>query len=275
MSIKTIKNNQPLAVCLHASASSSDEWQTLTNTLRADMRTVAPDLVGYGKGEKYRKGSRLNLDQEVQNVLRQIKVETGKDNGPLHLVGHEYGAAVALRLALAYPERVASLTLYEPAQFLLLFADGLNSSEGREILALRKVMAKSARSRIGRWSAARQFIDYWSGEGSWDEMSFLRQRRIVRLVPVIAAEMEALLSANTSATELADLHIPVRLIMGGNTQAPIRKVTEALNDLLPNAEMLTVDGAGHMAPATDSGEVNTLLAGHIAATRERRYATAA
>jgi len=275
MSIKTIENNQPLAVCLHASASSSDEWQTLTNTLQADMRTVAPDLVGYGKGEKYRKGSRLNLDLGVQNVLRQIKVETGKDNGPLHLVGHEYGAAVALRFAMAYPERVASLTLYEPAQFLLLFADGLNSDEGREILALRKIMAKSAKSRIGRWSAARQFIDYWSGEGSWDEMSFLRQRRVVRLVPVIAAEMEALLSANASVAELDDLDIPVRLIMGSNTQSPIRKVTKALNDLLPNAEMFTVDGAGHMAPVTDAGQVNTLFAGHIAASQGQHYATAA
>jgi pimeloyl-ACP methyl ester carboxylesterase len=87
--------------------------------------------------------------------------------------------------------------------------------------------------------------------------------------------MEALLSANSSVAELDDLDIPVRLIMGTNTQSPIRKVTEALNDLLPNAEMFTVDGAGHTAPVTDAGQVNTLFADHIAASQERHYATAA
>ena len=275
MSIKTIQNNQPLAVCLHASASSNGQWRALVAALETDIRTVAPDLIGYGKGDKYHKGNRVSLDQEVQNVLRQVKAETGKDNGPLHLVGHSYGAAVALRLACAYPERVASLTLYEPAQFLLLFADGLNSIEGREILALRKFLNDNAKSARGRWAAARKFIDYWSGEGSWEKMSFRRQRRIVRLMPKVAAEMEALLSARTSAEELANLNIPVRLILGSNTKAPARKVTEVLNDLLPIVGTLQVDGADHMAPATQARQVNPLFAGHIAASLWQHYATAA
>lgn len=275
MSIKTIENNQPLAVCLHASASSNAQWRTLAAALETDIRTVAPDLIGYGKGDKYHKGDRVSLDQEVQNILRQVKAETGKDNGPLHLVGHSYGAAIALRLACTYPERVASLTLYEPTQFLLLFADGLNSIEGREILALRKFLNDNAKSRHGRWSAARKFIDYWSGEGSWEKMSFRRQRRIVRLMPKVAAEMEALLSASASADDFSSLNIPVRLILSRGTKAPARKVTEALNDLLPNAETLTIDGADHMSPATDASRVNPLFAGHIAASHERHYATAA
>jgi pimeloyl-ACP methyl ester carboxylesterase len=275
MSVKTIENNQPLTVCLHASASSSGQWRALATSLQTGIRTVAPDLIGYGKGDKYHKGTRISLDQEVQNVLRQVKSETGKDNGPLHLVGHSYGAAVALRLACAYPERVASLTLYEPAQFLLLFTDGLNSKEGREILALRKFLQANVGSRAGRWAAARKFIDYWSGEGSWVNMSFRHQRRIVRLMPKVAAEMEALLSANRSAEEFGKLNIPVRLIMGSDAKLPARKVTEILNDLLPIAEMFTIDGADHMTPATQAGQVNHLFAGHIAASQKRQHAIAA
>jgi pimeloyl-ACP methyl ester carboxylesterase len=275
MSTTTIQNNQPLAVCLHASASSSRQWGSLTALLEANVRAVTPDLVGYGKGEKYRKGHRLSLDQEVQNVLRQVKEQTGKDNGPLHLVGHSYGAAVALRIALTYPERVASLTLYEPPQFLLLFADGLNSQEGREILALRKIVNDHARSRRGRRAAAREFIDYWSGEGSWDQMSSSRQHRIVLLMPKVIAEMDALLSANTTAEEFANLNIPVRLILGSDTKATARKVAEVLNDILPNVETVTVDGAAHMAPATHARQINPLFVEHIVATQKRRLAAAA
>jgi pimeloyl-ACP methyl ester carboxylesterase len=275
MTTKSIENNQPLAVCLHTSASSGRQWQELAATLEGRIRTITPDLVGYGKGDRYRRGSRFHLDQEVQNVLRQIKAETGKDNGPLHLVGHSYGAAVALQIALTYPERVASLTLYEPAQFLLLFADGLNSPEGREILALRKFMHENMKSPIGRWSVAKKYIDYWSGEGSWSKMSFLRQRALVSLMPKVAAEFEAILSANVSAADFADLDMPVRLILGSETHATARKVTEVLNAVLPNVELVTVDGAEHMAPATQADNINPLFAGHVVATMERQYSIAA
>jgi lipase len=37
--------------------------------------------------------------------------------GPVHLIGHSFGATVALRLAIEAPERVASLTLIEPVLF--------------------------------------------------------------------------------------------------------------------------------------------------------------
>ncbi len=77
MTTKAIENNQPLAVCLHASGSSSRQWWKLVATLEGRIRTIAPDLVGYGNGDQYRNGSRFHFDQEIRNVLRQIKVETG------------------------------------------------------------------------------------------------------------------------------------------------------------------------------------------------------
>ena len=42
---------------------------------------------------------------------------------PLTLVGHSYGAAVALRAALDRPERVRAMVLYEPTLFSLVDAE--------------------------------------------------------------------------------------------------------------------------------------------------------
>src|SRR6266536_155294 len=36
---------------------------------------------------------------------------------PVHLIGHSYGGGVALRVAVERSNRIASLTLYEPAAF--------------------------------------------------------------------------------------------------------------------------------------------------------------
>jgi len=275
MTTRSIQNNQPLAVCLHTSASSGHQWQTLAAALAGDIRTVTPDLVGYGSGERYRSRGRFHLDQEVRNVLRQIKTVTGKDNGPLHLVGHAYGAAVALQIALTNPERVASLTLYEPAQFLLLFAEGLSSPEAREILALRKRLHDNVKSPFGRWSVAMQYVDYWSGNGTWQKMSLRRRWALVKLMPKIAAEFEAILSANVCAADFASLNMPVRLILGSKTRSTVRKVTEVLNDVLPNVELITVKGAQHMAPATRTSLIDPLFAGHVVAKMGQQNCAAA
>ena len=275
MTTKSIENKQPLAVFLHGSGGSSRQWLNLTAELEGRIRTISPDLIGYGRGEQYRKGSRIHLNHEVRHVLRQIKAETGKDNGPLHLVGHCYGAAVALQIALTYPERVASLTLYEPAQFLLLFADGLQSPEGREILEVRKFLRNNVKSRFGRWAAAQKLVNYWSGEDAWNEMPFRRQIGMARMMPKVAAEFEAILSSNVNAADFADMNLPVRLVLGSETRSTARKVTEVLSDVLPQVELITVDGAEHTAPAMQADHIDPLLAGHVAATIERQYCAAA
>ena len=259
-----IKNNQPLAVCLHASASSGRQGLQLAAELGGCVRTVTPDLVGYG-GRSFRPGKRFNFDCEVDSVLRQVERTTGKSDGPLHLLGHSYGGAIALRLALARPQRVASLTLYEPAQFLLLFADGLDSAEAREILEVRRFVLENAKSPRRRLAAARRFIEYWSGDGAWDGIPAKRQRRFARLMPKVAAEFEAILSSGVAAADFAALDIPVRLIYGTRTRATARKVTEILAGVLPDAECIAVAGAAHMGPVTHADRINPLFAEHVIA----------
>jgi pimeloyl-ACP methyl ester carboxylesterase len=62
--------------------------------------------------------------------------------GGVHLFGHSYGAAVALQSAALRPQRVRSLTVYEPVWFRLLIDRGL----GDEVIAL----SASIRDRLGR-----------------------------------------------------------------------------------------------------------------------------
>jgi pimeloyl-ACP methyl ester carboxylesterase len=270
-----IENHQPLAVCLHGSASSSRQWSKLAELLEPRIRTIMPDLVGYGDAEHFQNGTRFHLDQEVENVLRQIRFQTGKDNGPLHLIAHSYGGAVALHMALKYPQRVASLTVYEPAQFLMLFEDELEMDEAAEVLEVGRFVrantASVARCRI----AAKCFIDYWSGEGAWDRIPAERQDRFAGMMPKVAAEFEAILRAGVSASDFARLDIPVRLICGSETRGTARKVTDVLTGALPNVECIFVEGAAHMAPVTQADRVNPLFAGHVLSNLESEYKVAA
>lgn len=275
MTKTTIENHQPLAVCLHASASSKGQWKGLMSMLERQMRCVAPDLVGYGAGDPFSTRKRFHLRQEVHNVLRQVEEQTGKSNGPLHLVGHSYGGATALQIAVMYPERVASVTLYEPAQFLMLFANGLRSTEAREVLAVWKFAKDQIGTTIGRFLAARRFIEYWSGEGAWQHIPLKRRCRFARLMPKVVAEFEAILSAGVSAEVFAGLNVPVRIICGTATRATARKVCRELARSLPNVELVEVEGATHMAPTTEPDTINPLFAEHVLAALHRDLAAAA
>ncbi len=258
-----IENNQPLVVCLHGSASSSRQWAGLTELLQSHVRVISPDLVGYTDSSSFKKGQRFSMDDEVANIMQQIETLTGKRNGPLHLVAHSYGGAVALQIALEYPERVASLSLYEPAQFRALLADGPDSREGEEIMAIRQQVRKWLRVPFGQSIAARVFIDYWSGKPVWQNLPAERQQRFADLMPKVAAEFESILYAKITAKSVAEISVPVRLMCGSNTRASAARTSEVLSRLLRNVDYSVIDGVDHMAPTTQPNRLNSLFAEHV------------
>lgn len=73
---------------------------------RAGLRTLAPDQRGYSPGARPRGRSAYRLPLLVQDVVALVD-EVG---GPVHLVGHDWGAVVAWALAAERPDLVRSLT---------------------------------------------------------------------------------------------------------------------------------------------------------------------
>jgi pimeloyl-ACP methyl ester carboxylesterase len=102
-------------VLLHSSMSSKSQWRGLVDTMRCASRVIAPDLLGYGAAPMPDTAAGFGLHTEVRRL--QALLQERVPSGPLHLVGHSYGGAVALRLALALGTRVRGLTLYEPTAF--------------------------------------------------------------------------------------------------------------------------------------------------------------
>jgi len=94
---------------LHGFAGSLDTWVGTAAMLAGDgFVVVAPDLPGHG-------ASQVTADtpQAIARMLADAWGHLGL-TGPVHLIGHSMGGAIALLLAAAQPQRLASLTLVAP-----------------------------------------------------------------------------------------------------------------------------------------------------------------
>ena len=103
----------PVVVFLHGLVidNLSSLYYSLANPVaQAGADAILYDQRGHGLSERPPCGYRIEDSvADLGTLLDALEV-----SGPVHLVGHSYGASVALRAALAEPARFASLVLIEP-----------------------------------------------------------------------------------------------------------------------------------------------------------------
>lgn len=239
-------------VAVHCSASSPRQWDSYRSLLDPDVPFITPQLSGYGAQSTWPNGKPITLQEEAERILETFPQE------PVDLVGHSYGGAVAMQVALMVPQRVRSLTLYEPVLFGLLRQDSGSSLQAEEIEGLAHRLAMLSLSGCNR-DAAALFVDYWSVPGTWAGMSPLRQEAIAALMPKVRAEFEAIFHSGILTTALQDMGFPIRVLCGDRSPAPSRRVSELLKAQLPFAQVTTLQGARHMTPVAEPSAMAPLL----------------
>jgi pimeloyl-ACP methyl ester carboxylesterase len=104
----------PLVVFLHGFPEFWYSWRHQLAALAGSYRVVAPDLRGYNETEARGPYDTATLQDDVLALIAHLGA------GRAHIVGHDWGGAVAWLLATHHPEQVQSLTvcnLPHPALF--------------------------------------------------------------------------------------------------------------------------------------------------------------
>lgn len=250
----------PVVIAGHCSSASHKEWLPLIEALKSDWRVLAPDFIGYGQSEPWPATEPFSIEADVE-VLRAI---AKKAKGPLHLVGHSYGAALALEAARSLGKRVKSLTLVEPVSFHLLRLEG--RPEWAEVEGLGRAVL-GAVARGDDREAAKAFMVYWLGRTRWWLSPERFKAAIAATIPKVALEFSIAIDAKTSLKDYAEIAAPTLLIAGSKTRAPTRAIADLLAGALPNAKLAILLGAGHMSPFTHPAELNRLILDHLRSER--------
>jgi pimeloyl-ACP methyl ester carboxylesterase len=223
--------------------------------LAPKFRVLAPDSYGSGKSPDWPSDRVIALRDEA-GLIEPVLERAGS---PLALVGHSYGAAVALVAALSNPGRVRAMALYEPTLFALLDAEKPPPNEADGI---RSVVAEAgpALAAGNLNAAARCFIDYWMGEGSWERTPAERKAPIAESMRNMRRWGHALFTESTPLAAFRSLDVPVLYMVGKRSTASARGVARLLTKALPRVELVEFEGLGHMGPITHPERVNEVIA---------------
>jgi pimeloyl-ACP methyl ester carboxylesterase len=255
-----IGTGEPI-VLLHCTGGSGRQWAELAEALRANFQVLAPDLCGYGGTTHWPGNGTFNLAIEADLVGALVD----KLKKPAHIVAHSFGGAVALQLALRYPQHVKSLTLIEPAAFHLL-RDGDDEDE-RALRQISEVAATVADAvNCGDYlGAMRHFVNYWNGEGAWDVLPNSQRIALATRINKVTLDFWATLNDPTRLDNLAGLAVPTLIMSGGLSPFPARRICFHLARTLPDVKLRTIDDAGHMLPMTHRKEILLLITAHCVA----------
>jgi pimeloyl-ACP methyl ester carboxylesterase len=109
----------PVVVLLHGFPQRNDSWNTVIDRLTAaGYRCLAPNQRGYSPGARPPRRRDYRMSELVADVGALIEASGAQR---VHLVGHDWGAAVAWGVAAEMPERLATVSpvsVPHPAAFL-------------------------------------------------------------------------------------------------------------------------------------------------------------
>jgi pimeloyl-ACP methyl ester carboxylesterase len=271
--IDTLQGHRPTVVLLHSSGSNARQWSALAQVLQRRCDVITPDFFGHGQSASWPLARPLQLHDEVERIDARLQAAAG----PVYLVGHSYGAAVALALALQRPLAYAGLALYEPVLFHLLDSAG-DAVVRAEVIQVADSM-RHAIEQLRPDVAAARFVDYWSGAGTWDTMPPARQQGVALRMPAAVAHFDALFGVRAEhridAGSLAGLRLPALMMTGRDSRPVALRVADRVMNALPEAQHRCLEGADHMAPITQSARINALIEGFLVGLHWRTMPQAA
>lgn len=237
----------PPLLLLHGHEQSATGWRWVIPALARDHRVLALSLPGHGDSAPavgtHAPGS--DTAPFVADALDALGV------GPAHVVGHSSGGAVALRLALAAPARVSTLTLVASAGLgrdvhPLLALDTLPLVGEVAILLSRMPGGGLGRSAM---STAMLFAQPWRIPAA-----FLAEQHAIASRPgqleASTATARALFDASGQRQILLDrlpeLTQPTLVVWGGCDYVLPAHQGKAAADLLPRGRLTVLPDCGHL-----------------------------
>ena len=232
-------------VFLHGLGGSRTSWAPQLAGLSDEFRCIAWDMPGYGASAPVAPLTFAAIADAVARLLDTAAVERA------HLVGESFGGMHALHTALRHPDRVDRLVLANTSP-----AFGL---DGTDPDAWRAARLAPLDDGLTPADIAEQVLTSVAGPGLSADMLAMRVAGFARIPAAGLRAAVECLPAHNVLDRLAEITSPALVIAGGlDAETPVAYAT-ALAEGLPDAELVVLDGIGHLAVSEAPDTFNRLV----------------
>lgn len=247
---------------IHGFPDSARLWRNqVPAVVDAGYRAIAPDVRGFGRSDKPEDVSAYQLSvlaADMVAVLDNAGVEAA------HVVGHDWGAAIAWYLAIASPERVRSLvalSVGHPSAFLAAGFEQLEKSWYMLLFQFQPIaeqwLSENDWHNLRTWARYHGEIDHWI-----DDLS--RKGALTAALAPYRANLgpDRLLAPPRS---LPPVQTPVMGVWSSGDMALLEKqMVDSEKYLATEWRYENIDGASHWIPIDAPEPLNELLTNWIA-----------
>jgi pimeloyl-ACP methyl ester carboxylesterase len=240
-------------VLIHGSVSDYREWSKQMKALARHYRVIAysrryhwPNTVPGTEAD----GSRELQVNDLASIIRALKL------APVHLVGHSYGGAIALQLALRHPELVRTLVVAEPGVGGVLANTTETEAARKEGQAIQDMMKRAFASgdaeRIVRTYAAQV------APGVFEKAK--PEVRQMLLDNVLAFHLDFSSRRLPFTCDDARRITTPALVFAGERSTPgLQLIAKTLAGCLKEARFVRIPNATHWIPHDQPQKFNTAL----------------
>ena len=227
-----------------------EAWGSACELIGRRCRSIVVDR--RGAGEQLGPDAGFTFAGDADDLL-QIADELGLAS--CHLVGHSYGALVALEAAVMRPKMVRSLHLIEPPLLALALDDAAVSAMDRQARAIQtgydELGDETATAAFFAMIGAEHVVARRHASPDWQQLC-VHASRLARSEP--AGDFEPGRLHNLPR------QLPVTIYSGGRSHAALREVARRMAASIAGAQLVDVPASGHAVQMAGAAFVDPLLA---------------
>jgi pimeloyl-ACP methyl ester carboxylesterase len=227
-------------------------------------------------------------DQTLPHVDDLVAFLRVMGAAPAHVVGHSWGGLISLLAAIRHPQLVRSLVLQEPPVLSLVMSVPPRPRELLRLLVRRPGTALVILSfAVKTWTPTQQAFRRGEDEAAmqtfgcgllgretYERLSEERKQQAFENVRAVRAQVLGAGFPPLSEDDVRGVQVPTLLMTGKRSPPYLPRLTDRLQQLLPNAERVEIAAASHLMNEENPGAVNDALlgffAGHAPTARPER-----
>jgi pimeloyl-ACP methyl ester carboxylesterase len=264
-------------VFVHGTSSDLRTWDKQLWAIGGSYRAIAYSRRYARPNEDIEPGADDQMLPHVDDLVAFLRVLAA---APAHLVGHSWGAFICLLTAIRDPRLVRSLVLAEPPVLTLFTSVPPRPMELLRLFVRRPATALAILSFGAKthWPAQKAFrrgddeaamlrMAYGMlGRDAYARLPQERKQQARENLNTLRAQVLGAGFPPLSEDGVRSVAAPTMLIAGERSPAYPLRLTDRLQQLLPNAECVEIAGASHLMHEENAAAVNRAILDFLSRT---------